>query len=83
MGMDLNGRSQKQDSKISISKMNWWVELLFCMLMQIQESEKLLDGLGQTWVWSFRLWNSKICFKNELINWAYFLHAGSDTIIFG
>ena len=31
-----------RDSKIDcISRMSWWNELIFCMLMQIQKSEKL------------------------------------------
>ena len=45
------------DSKIDcISKMNIWNELIFCMLVQIQESWKLLQwfygGCGQKCAWA-------------------------------
>ena len=36
--------------------------------------------MGQTCLRPFRSWDSKICLK--LMNWAAFLHAGSDAIIF-
>ena len=45
-----------QDSKIDcISGMNWWNELILCMMVQIEESKKLfqwfLGGPGQKWAW--------------------------------
>ena len=47
-----------QDPEIGyISSMNWWNELIFCVVVQIQESSKLfqwfLSGHGQKWAWSF------------------------------
>ena len=69
----LDGHGQKwvwpvwsQDSKIGcISRMKLWKELIFCMVVQIQESKKLfqwfLGGPGQKWAWSFSLWDPKIC----------------------
>ena len=55
-----------RDSKIGcISRMNRWNELIFCMVVQIQESRKLfkwfLGGPGQKWAWSFSSWYPKIC----------------------
>ena len=55
-----------QDSKIGcISRMNWWNELIFCMVVQIQESKQLfqwfLGSPGQKWVGSFSSWGPKIC----------------------
>ena len=55
----MDGHGQKwvwpvwsQDSKIgSIVRMNWWNELIFCILVQIQEAKSYFDwflgGLGQ------------------------------------
>ena len=69
----LDGHGQKwvwlvwsQDSKIGcISSMNWWNELIFCMVVQIQESKKLFQWFlgepGQKWAWSVSSWDPKIC----------------------
>ena len=56
-----------QDFKIDcISKMNWWNKLIFCILVQIQESYNLihwfLGGSVQKWSWSLSSWDPKICF---------------------
>ena len=47
-----------------ISRRNWWNQMIFCMLLQIQESQKLfkqfLGGNVKKMRWFHRLWDSKI-----------------------
>ena len=58
-------------------KLMEWTD--FCMLVQIQESEKLfywfLSGRCQKLVYP--------SLENECMNWADFLHADCDAIFFG
>ena len=70
MGVARNGGGGgavwSQDFKIGcISRMNWWNELIFCTVVQIQESKKLFQWFlgvhGQKWAWSFSSWDPKIC----------------------
>ena len=74
--------------------MNRWNKLIFCTPVQIQESWRLIQwffvGPGEKWPWSFSSWNPEICcilrinlWNNKFMNWADFLNADSDAVIFG
>ena len=69
-------------------KVNGWINWAnFCMLIHGARKAKSYFGCahGQIWLWPFASWDSKIFFylKNKLMNWADFLHAGGNVIIFG
>ena len=61
------------DSKIGcISRINWLNELIFCMLIQVQEWRKLIQyfgGCGQKWVQPLSNCGSKIFFISTTNRW--------------
>ena len=46
--------------------------------------DSMIFGCGQKWLWPFlmRHWDL-LYFKNKFMNWADFLNAADDAIIFG
>ena len=59
------GQSGDGTLKLSVSqKLNRWNRLIFCMLVQIQENQKLIQlflvGHGQKYQRSFSSWDPKI-----------------------
>ena len=79
MGMVKNGWGQSGHRVLKLA--------FFSMLVQIQESQKLiqwfLDGPGQKWQWSFSSWEPKICCILRMNIWADYLNTDSDTIVSG
>ena len=67
-----------------ISRTNAWNNMIFCMLRQISINKKFMKkfcgGQDQKWAWPFSSRDPKI---KEFMNWASFLHADCDGIIFG
>ena len=59
------GQSGHGTLKLTVSKLNWWNNLIFCMLVQMQEDWKLIQSfLGrpcQKWQWLFSSWDPKTC----------------------
>ena len=62
-----------------------WIELIFCMLISVRKLKVTMgmdmikygcDALGPGTLKSTYL-------KSKLMNWANFLHAASDVIMFG
>ena len=70
------------------SRISRWNELIFCVVLQIQESLKLLhwflSGCGQKMGMDYIVHETlkSAYLKDECMNWADVLHSDCDAIIF-
>ena len=62
--LEIQAKMLRAQSDCRISRTQRWKSLIFCMLIQINGNQKLIEkywgGLGQKWVWSLRSKDTKI-----------------------
>ena len=60
-----------------ISRMNGWIERVFCMFIHSVRKAKSYFGYahGQIWMWRFRSWVSKICSVSRTTQWIELIFA--------